>query len=166
MISQCGGEAVSALTDMLDLNSGATFKEVILVGGNIVSGSNFRTKARIEPLGKVKKILSPPAIGFQVSIASVVFKGGVNAVVLRDVLGSTIAVGETGDPAPGVSNETLQGFGPPIANVDFPWPSDTPRPPSGIVSAVKLSGGRQRCGFGLEDFRVSASRHPRPSWYC
>lgn len=142
VISQSGAEAISAIADMRDLSSGRNFKDVILVAGNIISGSNFRTKGRIEGFGRIKQILTPPAITFQVSIASVVFKGGMSAIAARDVLGGAFVIANAGDAAPGLPNETIQSFGPPVSNGVFPFPFGASRPPSGVVSVVTLSGGR------------------------
>jgi len=141
VISQMGAEAVCAVADLSDAGGG-DFKEVIFVGGNILSGTNFRTRGRIDGFGKIKQILTPPAMTFQVSIASVVFKGGLKAIAARDVLGGAFVIAGVGDPAPGLPSETIQSFGPPVSNGVFPFPSGAPRPPSGIVSVVKLSGGR------------------------
>jgi hypothetical protein len=142
VISQMGGEAVSAVADMHDLSSDRNYKEVIFIGGNILSGTNFRTRGRIKGFGRIKQILTPPAINFQVSIASVVFKGGQSAIVAREVLGGAFAIAAAGDPAPGLAGETIQSFGPPVSNAVFPFESSTQRFPDGIVSVVKLSGGR------------------------
>jgi hypothetical protein len=142
VISQMGGEALSAIADMRDLSNGNGFKDVILVAGNILSGTNFRTRGRIKGFGRIKQILTPPAINFQVSIASVVFKGGQSAIVAREVLGGAFAIAAAGDPAPGLAGETIQSFGPPVSNAVFPFESSTQRFPDGIVSVVKLSGGR------------------------
>jgi len=136
-----GAEAVCAVADLSDA-SGGDFKEVIFVGGNTLSGTNFRTRGRIDGFCKIKQILTPPAMTFQVSIASVVFKGGLKAIAARDVLGGAFVIAGVGDPAPGLPSETIQSFGPPVSNGVFPFPSGAPRPPSGIVSVVKLSGGR------------------------
>jgi hypothetical protein len=141
VISQMGAEAVCAVADLSDA-SGGDFKEVIFVGGNILSGTNFRTRGRIDGFGKIKQILTRPAMTFQVSIASVVFKGGLKAIAARDVLGGAFVIAGAGDTAPGLPNETIQGFDSPVSNGVFPFPFGAPRPPSGIVSAVKLSGGR------------------------
>jgi hypothetical protein len=141
VISQMGAEAVCAVADLSDADGG-DFKEVIFVGGNILSGTNFRTRGRIDGFGKIKQVLTPPAITFQVSIASVVFKGGLKAIAARDVLGGAFVIAGVGDPAPGLASESIQGFGPPVSNGVFPFPFGAPRPPSGIVSVVRLSGGR------------------------
>jgi len=141
VISQMGGEAVCAVADLVDA-SGRNFKEVIFVGGNILSGTNFRTRGKIEGFPRIKQILTPPAINFQVSLASVVLKGGMSAIAARDVLGGAFVIAKAGDAAPGVPNSTIQSFGPPVSNAVFPFANSTDRSPSGIVSVVNLSGGR------------------------
>ncbi|MEW6126878.1 MAG: hypothetical protein AB1757_07545 [Acidobacteriota bacterium] len=142
VISQSGGEAVCAVADMHDLTNGKNYKDVILIAGNIISGSNFRTKGKIEGFPRIKQILTPPAITFQVSIASVVLKGGISAIAVRNVLGGASVIAAAGDAAPGLPGETMQSFSPPVSNAVFPFADSTQRYPSGIVSIVKLSGSR------------------------
>lgn len=154
IISQAGAEAVSSVADICDTDSGKCFKEVILVAlGNIISGSNLKSKGHVESFGRIKRILTPPAIGFQVSVASVTFKSGLNALAARDVLAEAQVFAKAGDPAPGLPNETIQSFDSPISNTQFPYPADVQKPPFGIVSTIRLSGGRSALWLWLLKFQ-------------
>jgi hypothetical protein len=115
--------------------------EVIVVdSGFILHGGSLREGVRVPSLGKLKRILVPPAVNFQDGFVAVQFKGGASGLAQRTVFGDSQIFAKTGDPAPGLLGETIQSFAPPVSN------SLAPNAPGfsdrfGIVSTVELSGG-------------------------
>lgn len=139
VISQMGAVTLSCVADLRSSSNDRRFREVISIldDGAIIHGTMLREGARFDTVGKVKRILAPPAISFQTAFAAVQIKGGVSALAIRDAVGNAGLFAKTGDTAPSLPGETFQNFNPPISNANYPTLGSR-----GIISAVRLSGGR------------------------
>lgn len=145
VISRLGAEGVSCIAQVRNLNDNTSYKEFIFVGyGYIHHGGPIRQGAKLKPIGKIRRFVTPPSIFFQNGVAILQLKGGTRALVTQDVLLGPVILAKTGDPAPGLIGKTLQGFGSPVSTPDWPV-ADTPfsaRVPTGIVCPVQLGGGQ------------------------
>jgi hypothetical protein len=138
VISQMGALAFGCVAE-IQKGGGRRFNEVLIVGtGFIIGGGVLKEGTRFKRLGKVTRILSPPGVAFQVAFVALEFKNKSSAIAARDVFGKPGIVAESGSPAPGLPEETIQSFGPPVANARAPI-ADVPQ---AILSTVRLSDGR------------------------
>jgi len=136
VISRMGGVALSVVADLRKKNK--SFKESLMISADSIFQGGLKEKAKIEGLGKIERVLAPPSIRFQVGYTTVQFRNGVSAIAARDSFHPPVILAQSGGPAPGLPEETIQSFGPPEINDNFPFFSDI-----GLtVSTVRLSGGR------------------------
>ena len=138
VMSRMGAFVVSCVAEIRHNGKGKPFNEVLIVGpGYVIAGGTLREGTNFEGTGRVKRILAPPTVAFQVSFVAVEFKNQLSAIVARDVFGLPGLVAKTGEPIRGSVDETIQSFGPPITNARIPISG-----PQAIVSRVRLSSGR------------------------
>jgi hypothetical protein len=117
---------------------GETAREVTFVKhGMTVHGGSLREGAQFPALGTVRTIAGPPAVSLQTAFAAVAFADGANALVTADVLGGAQVFARSGDVSPGLADDPIDSFGPPISNAAFPLSC-----PPGLVAPVRLRSGR------------------------
>jgi hypothetical protein len=141
-----GALAFSCVVEAHKIGSESRYKRLILVGSFIGGGTKLIEGKRFKGVGTIKRIVLPPAVFFQQSYVAVDFKGGLTGLASDDGGLAEVFV-KTGDPAPGLAGETIESLSPPVSN------SSMTSPPSGlgqrgVVSAVRLSGGREALWFG------------------
>lgn len=136
VVSRMGGIALSVVADLRKKDK--RFKESLMISADAIFQGGLKEKATIEGLGRIKRILTPPSIRFQVGYTTVEFRSGVSALAARDSFHAPVIVAQSGGPAPGLPGETIQSFGPPEINDNFPFDSGLTL----LVSTVRLSGGR------------------------
>lgn len=118
---------------------GETAREVAFVNhGMTVHGGSLREGAQFSTLGTVRTIAGPPAVSLQTAFAAVDFANGASALVTADVLGGAQIFARSGDVSPGLPDDPIESFGPPISNAAFPLPC-----PPGLVAPVRLRSGRR-----------------------
>jgi hypothetical protein len=117
---------------------------VFAVGSSIVFNSSFVEGEHLPPIGKVRQIDVPPSVTTQTRIyvnAEFSRKGrAVTAILVNEVLLPIAALVRTGDPAPGLQDQTIVELGLPVSN---PGEIADPIPPQGVVTTVRLSDGRR-----------------------
>ncbi len=99
----------------------------------------------------VARLLDPPACVVQIGVVAVEFAGGSatdrsgeGALVSRPCGDDPEVIARTGDPAPGLSGETLHSFGVPVASSGLP-----PSLPFGVASPVRLRSGTDALWVGV-----------------
>jgi hypothetical protein len=137
-VSRMGGLALCCVADLRNRQSGKRFREALILVADTVFSGNLEDQTSFQDLGAVKHILTPPAIRFQYGCTALEFENGVSALATLGTLQAPRLLAKTGDPAPDLSGESIQSFGRPEANSDFPFACRT----IAICSTVQLSGGR------------------------
>ncbi|HXG65964.1 MAG TPA: hypothetical protein VNO70_12740 [Blastocatellia bacterium] len=126
-------------------NKKVRYRKVITIDGFLAVGNALKEGVRYPVLGKVKRIFEPPAMHFQQGYAAIAFKSGVSALATRDIDGASEVFAKTGDTTADVPGETIESFGPPISSSfrlrTFDETGEISGP-AGIISPVRLSGGR------------------------
>ena len=125
-------------------NPNESYRRVIVFDGFIISSNGLEEGARFNVIGRMKRILDPPAINFQLPFVAADFSSGVRGLA---VWGEVFA--KTGNPAPGLPDETILSFTPPVTNSGHPPLIPFNSPPKGVVSTVQLSGGRMALWVGI-----------------
>jgi hypothetical protein len=125
---------------------------VIVVDAFLATGNALKEGVRYPVLGKVKRIFEPPAMKFQQGFAAIAFKSGGSALATRDIDDASEVFAKTGDTVADAPGETIQSFGPPISSGfqlrTFDEHGELTLP-FGIVSPVRLSGGRAALWLGV-----------------
>ncbi|MEK6302760.1 MAG: hypothetical protein AABO41_18780 [Acidobacteriota bacterium] len=133
------------------------YNKVITLDAFLAVGDALKEGVRFPELGKVKHVFGPPAMNFQQGYASIEFKSGVSALATRDIDGASEIIAKSGDVVSDPSGEVIHSFGPPISNnlhlVSMDQFGEVTGP-FGIVSPVRLSGGRAALWLGVFTSKV------------
>jgi hypothetical protein len=141
-ISQLG----FALCCVIDVRrSKQRFKKAVIVHeATVVHADALRERRQVPGLGQITRLLVPPAANMQASVVALEFKGGRSGLALAPILSDPELFAKTGDPAPGLPNQCIQSFGPPVSNNGV-----LPASLFGVVSRVRLSGGPAALWVGV-----------------
>jgi hypothetical protein len=113
-------------------------RSFIIWDPSLVEGSHLR------PLGKLRQLDAPLSVTTQskIYLTAEFSRNGraVSAILVTEAFSPLVEIVRTGDPAPGLQDQTFVEFGLPVTN---PGELSDLVPPNGVVTAVKLSDGRK-----------------------
>ncbi len=141
VISRMSINIVCVLQVHRENNSSKSYRRAVLFNGGrgiIEYWSNLQEGAPYTVVGKLKRMLEPPAIYVQTPLITAEFKKKKRRGILSTGFFVPGLFVLTGDPAPGLPDETIQDIGPAICNAGYPGGLA----PRTVVSTVVLSSGR------------------------
>lgn len=137
VISQMGGFALSCVAEMRERKTRKRFEQALILTEDSVFWGGLKEKTQFDGLGKVKRLSTSSAISLQDAYLGLEFKNGASAIAVKNIVRPPAIIAKSGDPAPCMPGETIESFGPPTTNANFPGAYDLM-----IISAVRLSGGK------------------------
>ena len=135
-----------ALCCVIDVRrSKQRFKKAVMVHeATVVHADALREGRQVPGLGQITCLLTPPAANMQAGVVALEFKGGRSGLAFGPILSDPEVFAKTGDPAPGLPNQYIQSFGPPVSNNGV-----LPTSLFGVVSRVGLSDGPEALWAGV-----------------
>src|SRR6185503_2778058 len=100
--------AVSVVAELRREGAGGTCRELLLASADLVFGTGLTERTRLSGLGRVRRILWPPAIRFQYGYVAVELEDGRSALVATNVHRPPCVVARTGDTVPGRPADRIQ----------------------------------------------------------
>jgi hypothetical protein len=129
-------------------------KAILVQNGLITHGDALRERMRLPGLGKVTRLLAPPAANLQEGFVALEFECGGSGLATREVAGDSQVFVKTGDPAPGLLGVCIERFGAPGTNSGVPVPGRF-----GVASTVWLSNGCAALWAGVFAQQIPLTGH-------
>ena len=118
---------------------------LIVTDSLVLSTGLLREGSRMPGLGRVERLLAPPAISTQLGLLTVELDGGRGALcTMPPLVGDPEVLVRTGDALPGLPGERIRRLGPPVANAGEPGGRTF-----GVASVARLRGGRGALWLGV-----------------
>ena len=135
-----------ALCCVAEVRDGARVRRTALLASEhqLVWGDRLRDGGELPGLGRIARLIAPPACHVHHGYVAVELAGGGTALVTRPVGTDPEVFARGGDPAPGLPGGRIRRFGPPLANSGVPGGG-----PCGIASVVRLDGGDTALWLGV-----------------
>ncbi|OLB74020.1 MAG: hypothetical protein AUI14_24815 [Actinobacteria bacterium 13_2_20CM_2_71_6] len=137
------GLALCCVADV-QRRTGPSRRALIVNESTVSSGDWLREGGDLPGLGRISRLLVPPAVNAQLGILAV-RAGRRGALCTRPpAFADPVVLARTGDRLPGLPGERITRFGPPVAST-----STGLQAPFGVASAVRLTGGRTGLWVGV-----------------
>jgi hypothetical protein len=122
------------------------FEQAVVVAESVVScGDRLREGGRMPGLGRITRLLRPPAVNVQMGFVTLRAAGGRQALCSRPpAMADPAVLLASGDPVPGLGGERVAGLGVPVASASAALQS-----PFGLACPVRLASGRAALWLGV-----------------